>query len=206
MKPNLPSLLTFNGGYVDTAGFLALQGLFTAHVTGNFVTLGATLVAGSTGAIAKLLALPVFCGVVLAAGVARRLMLRAHAPALKILLGAQWLLLVAGAALAIRLGPFANGDAWPAIATGMALVMAMAIQNAVHRLHLSERIAGDAVPVRGSPARLANMAWTVVTFALGCAAAALAYLLGGAWAFALPPVLIAFALFLGDERKLEHAL
>ncbi|OMS20437.1 YoaK family protein, partial [Burkholderia pseudomallei] len=175
MKPNLPSLLTFNGGYVDTAGFLALQGLFTAHVTGNFVTLGATLVAGSTGAIAKLLALPVFCGVVLAAGVARRLMLRAHAPALKILLGAQWLLLVAGAALAIRLGPFANGDAWPAIATGMALVMAMAIQNAVHRLHLpdalpttlmtgtvtqlmlhlSERIAGDAVPVRGSPARLA---------------------------------------------------
>lgn len=50
MKPNLPSLLTFNGGYVDTAGFLALQGLFTAHVTGNFVTLGATLVAGSTGA------------------------------------------------------------------------------------------------------------------------------------------------------------
>ncbi len=226
MKPNLPSLLTFNGGYVDTAGFLALQGLFTAHVTGNFVTLGATLVAGSTGAIAKLLALPVFCGVVLAAGVARRLMLRAHAPALKILLGAQWLLLVAGAALAIRLGPFANGDAWPAIATGMALVMAMAIQNAVHRLHLpdalpttlmtgtvtqlmlhlSERIAGDAVPVRGSPARLANMAWTVVTFALGCAAAALAYLLGGAWAFALPPVLIAFALFLCDERKLEHAL
>ncbi|KGS30122.1 YoaK family protein [Burkholderia pseudomallei] len=226
MKPNLPSLLTFNGGYVDTAGFLALQGLFTAHVTGNFVTLGATLVAGSTGAIAKLLALPVFCGVVLAAGVARRLMLRAHAPALKILLGVQWLLLVAGAALAIRLGPFANGDAWPAIATGMALVMAMAIQNAVHRLHLpdalpttlmtgtvtqlmlhlSERIAGDAVPVRGSPARLANMAWTVVTFALGCAAAALAYLLGGAWAFALSPVLIAFALFLCDERKLEHAL
>ncbi|VBW12200.1 putative permease [Burkholderia pseudomallei] len=226
MKPNLPSLLTFNGGYVDTAGFLALQGLFTAHVTGNFVTLGATLVAGSTGAIAKLLALPVFCGVVLAAGVARRLMLRAHAPALKILLGAQWLLLVAGAALAIRLGPFANGDAWPAIATGMALVMAMAIQNAVHRLHLpdalpttlmtgtvtqlmlhlSERIAGDAAPVRGSPARLPNKAWTVVTFALGCAAAALAYLLGGAWAFALPPVLIAFALFLGDERKLEHAL
>ncbi|MGR8031821.1 hypothetical protein ACU7M1_33010, partial [Burkholderia pseudomallei] len=65
--------------------------------------------------------------------------------------------------------------------------------------HLADRTAGDAAPVRGSPARLANMAWTVVTFAL-------ASLLGGAWAFALPPVLIAFALFLGDERKLEHAL
>jgi len=32
----LPLLLGFNGGYVDTMGFLALQGLFTAPVTGNF--------------------------------------------------------------------------------------------------------------------------------------------------------------------------
>ena len=39
----LPLLLSFTAGYVDTAGFLALQGLFTAHVTGNFVTLGASL-------------------------------------------------------------------------------------------------------------------------------------------------------------------
>ncbi|WP_164045026.1 DUF1275 family protein, partial [Serratia marcescens] len=57
----LPLLLSFNGGYVDTAGFLALQGLFTAHVTGNFVTLGASLALGTTGALAKILALPVFC-------------------------------------------------------------------------------------------------------------------------------------------------
>ncbi|MGR8031822.1 hypothetical protein ACU7M1_33015, partial [Burkholderia pseudomallei] len=59
---------------------------------------------------------------------------------------------------------------------------------------------------RGSPARRAAMACAVVTGARGCGAAALAYLLGGAWAFALPPVLSAFALCLGDERKLEHAL
>ena len=35
IKPSLPVLLSVNGGYVDTAGFLALQGLFTSHVTGN---------------------------------------------------------------------------------------------------------------------------------------------------------------------------
>ena len=64
MKPRLPLLLSLNGGYVDTAGFLALHGLFTTHVTGNFVTLGAALVQGSSGAVAKLLALPVFCVVV----------------------------------------------------------------------------------------------------------------------------------------------
>jgi uncharacterized membrane protein YoaK (UPF0700 family) len=41
--PAMPILLSVNAGYVDTAGYLALQGLFTAHVTGNFVTLGASL-------------------------------------------------------------------------------------------------------------------------------------------------------------------
>src|SRR3954454_19234716 len=52
----VPFLLSLNAGYVDTAGFLALQGLFTAHVTGNFVTFGAAVALGTTGAVAKLLA------------------------------------------------------------------------------------------------------------------------------------------------------
>ncbi len=69
MQANFKSehVLSFNAGFVDTAGFLALQGLFTAHVTGNFVTLGAALALGTSGVIAKLLALPVFCAVVIAA-------------------------------------------------------------------------------------------------------------------------------------------
>ena len=66
MKASLPILLSVNGGYVDTAGYLALHGLFTTHVTGNFVTLGAAVVLGTGGAIAKLLALPMFCTVVIA--------------------------------------------------------------------------------------------------------------------------------------------
>lgn len=48
--PSLPTLLSFNGGYVDTLGFLSLSGLFTAHITGNFVTLGATMAHGLDGA------------------------------------------------------------------------------------------------------------------------------------------------------------
>jgi len=64
MKRATPILLSLNAGYVDTAGFLALQGLFAAHVTGNFVTLGMALVSGASGIWAKILALPVFCLIV----------------------------------------------------------------------------------------------------------------------------------------------
>jgi uncharacterized membrane protein YoaK (UPF0700 family) len=59
-KRIVAALLSFNGGYLDTAGFLGLQGLFTAHVTGDFVTLGAALVFGTHGVLGKLLALPEF--------------------------------------------------------------------------------------------------------------------------------------------------
>jgi uncharacterized membrane protein YoaK (UPF0700 family) len=48
-------LLSLNAGFVDTVGFLGLQGLFTAHITGNFVTLAAGLVYGPHGTIGKIL-------------------------------------------------------------------------------------------------------------------------------------------------------
>src|SRR5712675_3528916 len=135
MKLTLPTVLSFNGGYVDTAGYLALQGLFTAHVTGNFVTIGAALVFGTSGLVAKLLALPVYCGVI----IATRLVsfnLPARWPVLETMLTLKLLLLVVAAVLAIAMGPFANGDGASAIIVGMTLVSAMAIQNAAQRIHL----------------------------------------------------------------------
>src|SRR5271167_1070006 len=101
-----PATLSFNGGYVDTAGFLALQGLFTAHVTGNFVTLGASLAQGTSGAIAKLLALPTFCAVVIATRLLNTWLSERHRSALDALIALQVLLLAIGAALALRFGPF----------------------------------------------------------------------------------------------------
>ncbi len=116
-RPTLLLLLGLNAGFIDTAGFLALQGLFTAHVTGNFVTLGASLVFGTSGAVAKLLALPVFCLVVILTRLISSALLRLDRPALKIILGLKVVFLVAGAVLAIRLGPFPDGDAWQAVVT-----------------------------------------------------------------------------------------
>ncbi len=223
MKPTLPLLLSLNGGYVDTAGFLALQGLFTAHVTGNFVTLGASLVLGISGIAAKLLALPVFCVVVIATRLAGEALRRRK---MQVLLGAKLALLVAGATLAIRFGPFANGDSLPAIVTGMVLVTAMAIQNAVHRVHLSaappstlmtgtttqimldigDLLAGGAPEARaGLVARLRRMSAAVAVFAAGCGAAALGYAFLGVWCFTAPPLIALLALLVRLSAPAEDA-
>ena len=211
----LPLVLSLNAGFVDTAGFLALQGLFTAHVTGNFVTLGASLALGTSGTIAKLLALPVFCVVVIASRWLGTLLSHRSAHPFVPLLAIKVLLLVVGAAFAIHFGPFHDGDSWQAITTGMVLVAAMAIQNAVHRVHLASSppstlmtgtttqvmldIADKIYPREGAdapPARLVQMATNVVVFAVGCGAAALLFMRFGVWCFVVPPVVGAISLIL----------
>ena len=208
MKPSLPVILSLNAGYVDTAGFLALQGLFTAHVTGNFVTFGAAVALGTTGAVAKLLALPVFCLVVIGTRYLAYGLGRSGINPLRAMLALKLVLLITGAALAIRFGPFPDGDAWPALVTGMVLVSAMAIQNALHRIHMASappttlmtgtttQIMIDladllhGVPPEAATAarsRLARMSAAVITFAAGCGAAALAYVLLREWCLAVPP-------------------
>jgi len=209
MRPALPVLLSLTGGYVDTAGFLALGGLFPAHVTGNFVTLGAALTHGTTGIIAKLLALPVFCLTILLLRYITHNVPPGDEKGLRILLVIKLLFLIAGGACAIWLSPFTNPDGLPLVATGMLLIIAMAIQNAAHRIHLgasppstlmtgtttqimidladlAHGSAGDqAKPVKG---RLSHMVVAVFAFALGCGLAALLYATVGTWCFALPPL------------------
>ncbi|QKD06610.1 YoaK family protein [Mesorhizobium loti] len=205
----LPLLLSFNGGYVDTAGFLALQGLFTAHVTGNFVTLGASLALGTSGALAKLLALPVFCVVVILSRLLSYPLKSWKLPVFRSLLAIKLVLLTAAAILAIRLGPFPDGNSWAAIVTGMVLVSAMAVQNAAHRVHLpsappSTLMTGTTTQImldladliHGAPpesivasrSRLARMSVAVLIFALGCGSAALLYTKIGMWCFVVPPI------------------
>lgn len=205
----LPALLSLNAGYVDTASYLALQGLFTAHVTGNFVTLGASLALGTSGAVAKLLALPTFCAVVIAARLLNTALSNWRWPAFEILIALHLLLLITGAALAIQFGPFHDIDGWQAVLTGMVLVGAMAIQNAFHRVHLpsvppstimtgtttqvmidlADRIhAPNGTEYQSVARRLVQMSRSMLFFAIGCGAAALLYNRVGIQCFVVPPI------------------
>lgn len=49
-----------SAGAIDTISFITLFGLFTAHVTGNLVVVGAFLAGENEGIVIKLLAIPVF--------------------------------------------------------------------------------------------------------------------------------------------------
>jgi uncharacterized membrane protein YoaK (UPF0700 family) len=205
----LMEFLSFNGGFIDTAGFIGLQGLFTAHVTGNFVTLGAALVFGTKGVLAKLIALPEFIGVVAIARLAGALLTARRLPTLRILLGAKVLFLLLFFVLAVVLGPFSNSDSAAALVTAFAGIAAMATQNAAQRLHLGHfppttlmtgnttQATLDAIDllagVNGERraiirARFRRMFGSVASFAAGCAVAAFLYAEIGFWCLAVPVV------------------
>jgi uncharacterized membrane protein YoaK (UPF0700 family) len=221
LKPWTSTLLSFNGGYVDTAGFLALQGLFTAHVTGNFVTFGASAVLGTSGIIAKLLALPTFCIVVIGSRLLGHALRQRNLDPVRVLLISKLLLLVLSAWLAVQLGPFTNGDSWKAILTGLSLVAAMAIQNKIQRVHLgssppstlmtgtttqimvdlADLLAGFADAAANS--RIKRLAAAVLSFALGCGVAAALFLGIGMHCFWVPPLVLLIFIILRDRHAID---
>ena len=225
-RATLPLPLSLNAGYVDTAGFLALQGLFTAHVTGNFVTLGASLALDTSGALAKMLALPMFCAVVIAVRLLNTVLSNRHWPALELLIALKVLLLITGAALAIQFGPFHDIDGWQAVLTGMVLVGDMAIQNAFHRVHLAsappstimtgtttqvmidlaDRIhAPNGTEYQSVARRLVQMSRSMLCFAIGCGAAALLYNRVGIQCFVVPPIVGSLPLIVRLIGWSQHA-
>jgi uncharacterized membrane protein YoaK (UPF0700 family) len=219
-KISVAALLSFNGGFVDTAGFLGLQGLFTAHITGNFVTLASTLVQGTHGVIAKLIALPEFVIIVALTRMLGAAMARHELPTLRLLLSAKVLFLIVFFVLAVALGPFPDSDAPAALVTGFAGVGGMAIQNAVQRVHYASippttlmtgnttQAAIDAVDIMSGAAaststnileRFGRTIRSVIWFAVGCALSAALYYLFGFWCLAVSVVVGAATAIVGEK-------
>jgi uncharacterized membrane protein YoaK (UPF0700 family) len=59
----LLAVLSTTAGAVDVIGFLALGGLFTAHVSGNLCVLAAHYIIGGFSQVGPLLSVPVFIAV-----------------------------------------------------------------------------------------------------------------------------------------------
>lgn len=215
----LPAVLGATAGSVDVIGFLALGGLFTAHITGNLVILAAHYVTGGFSKIGPLLSVPVFVAVLGIVGVL--FSDKTTHETRRLLLIVQAVLLAGFLTLGTALGPFANPDSGMAVFAGLLGVAAMATQNALVKLGLpghpstavittnTTQLATDLallVRGRGDPdslarARLrARMTFPPVAgFVAGCAAGAVLEVHFRLWALALPTVLAAGAVPLGER-------
>jgi uncharacterized protein DUF1275 len=91
----LPLVLSLTAGSTDIIGFLGLNGLFTAHITGNIVVLAAHIVAGDPTIFSYVLSVPVFMLVVLLTRLLAGTLEQAGVSTLQPLLLLQLLFLVA---------------------------------------------------------------------------------------------------------------
>jgi uncharacterized membrane protein YoaK (UPF0700 family) len=203
-RPVIAVLLAFTAGYVDTIGFVGLFGLFTSHVTGNFVVMGAMIAHPSKGLIAKVLALPVFMLSVALTTVFVRRRRRAGRDPTAAVLAAQALLLAAFMVVSLSSGPLIGRDQPIAIVAGELGVLAMAIQNAGARLVFGDLpptavmtgnvtdIVIDSVDLLESDgaaavlARSLRLLWPIAAFAAGALAAGLTFAAVGFWGLMAP--------------------
>jgi uncharacterized membrane protein YoaK (UPF0700 family) len=220
----LPPLLSVIAGSADVTGFLALGGLFTAHITGNLVILAAHIVTGKTAGVALLLSVPVF---ILALSLTRLLVAGLDAAGratLRPLLLLQFLLLAGFCALCIAAGPRIDPNAPSAIIGGLLGVSAMAVQNALVQISLrgapptavittnvtrftmdvGEVLLGhDPVEVARARSRAKHTWPAIVGFTAGAALGATCFAAAGRWSLALPAGLALFALALGLAARRE---
>ncbi len=131
------TLLALSAAYVDTCGFIGLFGLFTAHVTGNFVLIGAELVRHHDQILTKLLALPVFLLAVLLTAQAEFMLKQRGKPATALLLGMEAVLIAAAALASLTLPAPGHPDDAATMTLGFTLIAAMGVQNALMRTSLA---------------------------------------------------------------------
>ncbi len=214
-----PAALSFVAAWADTVGFVALFGLFTAHVTGNFVIIGAALASATDshgGILAKVLALPVFALAVCAMTVVVRRRDRAGRSSARLVVIVEATMLTASFASGWIALPTTDADApWVLVASAFA-VIAMGVQNAAGRLVFTRfspttvmtvnvaQISVDLVDLASDPRaktkvgrdardRAVRLAPPIAAFLVGAIVAALTYRAFG-YACLIVPIVVLVAL------------
>lgn len=220
------AVLSMTAGTVDVIGFLALGGLFVAHITGNLVVLASHYITGRFSQVGPLMSVPVFICVL--GAVTRLSTNKATHRTLRTLLILHAVLLAGFFGLAVALGPFSNPDGAIAVTVGMLGVAAMATQNALVKLdlpgfpstavlttntvqltiNLATLLRGNGRPDEIARARRgAQMTFSAFAgFIAGCTAGGFLEVHFKLWALALPVVLAVVAVPFGEYtlRAVEY--
>src|SRR5262250_1758839 len=219
----LPTLLSVIAGMVDVLGFLSL-GIFTAHVTGNIVVIGALLVRHNRVNPAQILAIPVFILAVAATWLIAKASGRRGIGLMRPLLLIQFLLITFLLIFSAVTKPSADPHGLMATVAAMIAVTSMGCQFALLRLTLP--VAPSTAVMTGNltnavlelmdlssrtqpltqidSSRIKGTLHLLVGFFVGCVAAAAAVTYLGDWAWSLPAALaaVAVALSAGNEVKI----
>jgi uncharacterized membrane protein YoaK (UPF0700 family) len=219
----LPIVLSVIAGCTDVIGFLGLNGLFTAHITGNIVVLAAHLVTGGQAVFSYILSVPVFMLVLLLTRLFAGGLERAGLATLGPLLLLQLLLLAGFLLLCIAAGPWINANAATAVIAGMFGVAAMAVQNALVQISLRGTpstavmtsnvtrfmldlggvlVGDDAAEIAKARHRAMLTLPVIVGFTVGCGLGAACEAAAGLWSLVLPVALavLAFAMGLAERH------
>jgi uncharacterized membrane protein YoaK (UPF0700 family) len=220
----LPFVLSLIAGSTDIIGFLGLNGLFTAHITGNLVVLAAHIVAGDPTIFSYVLSVPVFMLVLFLTRVLAGGLEQIGVSTLRPLLLLQLFFLAAFLSVCLVAGPWRDANAILAVSAGMLGVAAMAVQNALVQisltntpttavmttnvthfmLDLAEALVGrDDAKVARARAHATHTLPVIVGFAIGCVLGAAFEAAAGLRSLTLPTGLaaLAFAMSFGDRRR-----
>ena len=201
---------------VDLTGFLSLGNLFTAHITGNLVVVGALVVRRARINPAQILAIPVFILAVAATWLLARASGRRGTGLARLLLLVQFLLLACVLIFSVITNPSANPHGLMAGIVAMMAVSAMACQFALLRLTLPvapstavmtgnltnitlsllDRRSRTQPFMAGDTERLRSSLPLLIGFFGGCVVAAAAVTYLGDWAWSFPVVLAGIAIAL----------
>ena len=203
----LAFVLSLIAGSTDTIGYLCLNGLFTAHITGNLVVLAAHVVSDDPAILSYLLAVPVFMFMLLLTRLfASRLERKGTVP-LRPLLLLELMLLLAVLMCCVLQGGTLHADSPFATIAGMLGVAAMAVQTALVKitfanarstsamttnvtdfmLALGEVLAGGGqAEIASARRRMIRLSLVITGFILGCALSAAGHAVYPSWALGLP--------------------
>lgn len=211
----LPTVLSVIAGMVDLIGFLSL-GIFTAHITGNIVVIGALIARHNQVNPAQILAIPFFILAVAATWLIAKASGRRGSDLKRLLLIFQFLLMTCLLIFSVITKPSTDPHGPMATIAAMIAVTAMGCQFALLRLTLP--VAPSTAVMTGNltnavlalvdsssriqplmesdSRRLRGALHLLIGFFVGCVLAAAAVMYLGDWAWSLPVALAAVAVTL----------